>query len=96
MPRVLLVLRGPIDTEVIKQLWLTTKAESSEVALCYEMPADSDGLGDVLLAQRAVTEALRRACGEAAERIAVFAVRDREGERVSDIAREWGATVVHP
>jgi hypothetical protein len=96
VPRVLLVLRGPIDTEVVKQLWLTAAADHGEVAFCYEMPADCDGLADVLLAQRTVTEALRRACGEAAERIAVFAVSDRDGERVSDIAREWGATVVGP
>jgi hypothetical protein len=80
----------------VKQLWQTVAADKGEVAFCYEMSPESDGLGDGLLAQRAVTEALRQACGDAAESIAVFAVSDRDGERVSDIAREWGATVVAP
>jgi hypothetical protein len=39
---------------------------------------------------------LRQACGTEAENIPVFAVSDRDGERVEDYARAWGATMVKP
>lgn len=94
MRRVLLVLRGPIDVETVKRRWETARADGAEYAVCYQLPQGSHGLPDMLSAQRTVTAALRKACGSRAESIAVFAITDREGDRVEDCARDWGATEV--
>jgi len=90
----MLVLRGPIEEAMVKQRWQTVSAEPGEVAVCYELPPGKDGFHEALHAQRAITLALRHTCGSRAEQVAVFAVSDREGERLEDYAREWGATVV--
>jgi hypothetical protein len=90
----MLVLSGPIDAAMVSQRWQAWASEIAEFAVCYELPVDQNGFRDALAAQRAVTQALRRACGQQAETIAIFAVTDREGERVGDYAREWGATEV--
>lgn len=94
MARVVLVLRGPIEAEMVKQRWATVASEEGELAICYELPAGKDGFHDALRAQRAVTVALREACGPRAEQVAVFALADRDGERLDDYVRDWGATVV--
>lgn len=90
----MLVLRGSIDSETMLQRWKEASLDFAELAVCYELPPDRNGFRDALMAQRAVTGALRRACGPQAESIAIFAVTDRDGERVDDYARAWGATEV--
>lgn len=94
MRRIMLVLRGSIDSELVRQRWQEVSSGAAELAVCYELPTDHNGFRDALEAQRAVTGALRRACGQQAESIAIFAVTDRDGERVDDYARAWGATEV--
>jgi hypothetical protein len=89
-----MVLRGPIDSDILRKRWEVASAGGAELALCYELAPGHDGCDEALLAQRAVTEALRRACGADAEKIAIFAVSDRDGERVEDYATAWGATIV--
>lgn len=95
--RVLLILRGPITTEAVRELWeAEARGPDSQHAVCWELPAGQDGVHEALRAQRALTEALREACGHHAENIAVFAASEREGERLEDYARAWGATFVRP
>jgi hypothetical protein len=79
---------------MVKTRWETVSAEPGEVAVCYELAPGKDGFHEALNAQQAITLALRQTCGPRAEQVAVFAVSEREGERVEDYAREWGATVV--
>jgi hypothetical protein len=93
--RVLLVLRGPITPEAIRERWAQLSGEVAELAVCYELPQGHDGFVDGLLAQRGITQALRQVCGPSAENIAIFVVTDHDGDRVDDYARVWGATVVH-
>ncbi len=64
--------------------------------MCYELPPGQNSFKDALRAQRTVTHALRQVCGAEAENVPIFAVSDREGERVEDYAQAWGATVVRP
>lgn len=94
MRRVLLVVRGPIDPEMFRRRYEVISSAQGAIAVCYELPAGHDGFHDALSAQREVTEALRQACGPSAEDIAIFAVSERNGDRVEDYAREWGATEV--
>jgi hypothetical protein len=94
--RVLLVMRGPIDTETVRRRWESVEDGTADLAICYELPSGSEALPDAVQAQRAITEALRAVCGARAEAIAIFAVTDRDGDRVADYAREWGATRVSP
>jgi hypothetical protein len=93
--RVLLVLRGPIDVETVKLRCGPLFAEEAELAVCYQLPQGSHGFHDMLSAQRTMTGALRQACGSRAESIAIFAITEREGDRVEDCARAWGATEVN-
>jgi len=79
---------------MVKQRWAAISADEGELAICYELPPGKDGLLDALSAQRALTVVLREACGARAEQVAVFAFADRDGERLEDYVREWGATVV--
>jgi hypothetical protein len=79
---------------MVKQRWATVSSEDGELAVCYELPLGSDGFHQALHAQQAVTSMLRQECGPRAEQVAVFAISDREGERLEDYVREWGATVV--
>ncbi|HYP98917.1 MAG TPA: hypothetical protein VER96_09590 [Polyangiaceae bacterium] len=87
-------MRGPIEASA-----LTARVEGeswalAEFAICYQLPANQDGLDDALEAQRALTEVLRQLFGQVAENIPVFAASHRAGERVEDYALAWGATVV--
>jgi hypothetical protein len=92
--RVLVVLRGPIRTETVKARWQAVSRDRHELAFCYVLPPDNDGLAESVRAQRAVTLALRRIGEAAVESVAVFAASERDGERVDDCARAWGATEV--
>ena len=92
--RVLLILHGPIDVETIRRRWEAAVADDVEYAVCYQLPRDNQGFRDILSAQRTVTAALREVCGTRAESMAIFAITDRDGDRVEDCAREWGATEV--
>jgi hypothetical protein len=92
--RVLIVMRGPIDAEVLRRRCESMAEGAAVLAICYELPSGSEGLPEAVQAQRTITEALRAGCGSRAESIAIFAVTDREGDRVADCAREWGATMV--
>lgn len=90
----MLVLHGPIDVEAIRRRWEAAAADEAEYAVCYQLPRDNHGFHDMLSAQRTMTAALREACGLRAESMAVFAITDRDGDRVEDCARDWGATEV--
>lgn len=92
--RVLLVLRGPITIDMVKSRCEPFSWGSGELAVCYELPPEADGFREALAAQRSVTEALRAARGSGAESIAIFAVSGRDGDRVEDCARDWGASEV--
>ncbi len=92
--RILLVMRGAIDGKALARCWDGLSREGVAIAICYELPAGEDGLLEGLAAQRALTAALRELAGADAEAVAVFAVSDRDGERVADYASAWGATEV--
>ncbi len=92
--RVLLVLRGVIDADTVKRRCAEVAYEPLDLAVCYELPSGHDSFDDALSAQRALTELLREACGARAESVPIFTVSDRDGDRVDDYAREWGATEV--
>ncbi len=62
--------------------------------MCCVFEEHSTSLAQSVGAQRAVTRELRQILGERAEKIAVFVASARQGDRVEDWAREWGATVV--
>jgi hypothetical protein len=90
----LLVMRGDIDEASVRARCQGLPPDGSSLAICYELPSGHDGLYDGLSAQRRLTSMLRNVCGRKAEEVAVFVVADREGERVEDYARAWGATEV--
>lgn len=91
-----MVLRGEIDAERLAQRWeaLAPATSDEQWAICYQLPPGQDGLVESLDAQRALTKALREAQGAAAERVPVFVACERDGERLADCARAWGATEV--
>ncbi|MFZ5890707.1 MAG: hypothetical protein ACOY0T_06615 [Myxococcota bacterium] len=91
--RVLAVLRDPLLPESIAQRCGQLAAQGHQVAVCYVAPTQL-GLRAVLEVQRKVTLALRRALDNLAEDIPIFVVTEREGDRVEDCARAWGATEV--
>jgi hypothetical protein len=92
--RALVLLRGPLDAASLRARCQVIAAESGEVAVCLVLEEHSPSLAEAVDAQRAITRALRMVLGDKAETIAVFVASGREGDRVEDWAREWGATVV--
>lgn len=94
--RILLVLRGEIDSELLVRRYrdLPPSPRDALVAICYQLPPGHDGLIESLNAQRALTTALRAAQGAEAEQVPVFVACERDGERLADCARAWGATEV--
>lgn len=99
MQRILVVFKGAIDVETLRERIrqeLSRVSEPHELAVCHVLENGDDSLLEAIRAQRALTAALRRALGEAAENVAVFVASERDGYRVEDCAREWGATAVVP
>lgn len=97
MERILVVFRGAIDVDVLRERCtsdVVRNAGDHLLAVCHVLDDGCDGLHHCVQAQRALTAALRIALGVAAENVAVFVASDRDGYRVDDCAREWGATVV--
>lgn len=93
--RVLMVLRDPIVVDEVRDRCGELVAGGHSVGVCY-VPTIQLGLQAVLDAQRRVTQALRQALDKQAEGIPVFVASEREGDRVEDCARAWGATEVRP
>ena len=87
-------MRGPIDRVSVEKCCRVVVGEEAALAICYVLADGRDGLAEGLVAQRALTIALRQLRAEQAESVAIFVACDREGERVSDYARAWGATEV--
>ncbi len=96
MQRILVVLRAATDVETLRQRFRPSVAETHEMAVCYVLPDNEQGIGAMVEAQRRITVSLRRALDQRAERIAIFVVTDRDGDSVDACARDWGATVVDP
>ena len=94
MQRILVVLRGPVDTDVVRRRCTLDVAGPYEMAICHVLPAGEDGVRESLQAQREITAALRAVMGRKAETIAVLVVSERPGYGVDECARDWGATVV--
>jgi hypothetical protein len=100
MQRILVVLRGPIDSEVLERrcapevLERLGKGEPYEMAICLVLPDGRDGIHDSIQAQREATAWLRVALGTRAETVAVLVASERQGYDVDACAVEWGATVV--
>jgi hypothetical protein len=100
MQRILVVLRGPIDSEVLERrcapdvLERVGKGEPYEMAICLVLPDGHDGIQDSIRAQREATARLRAALGSRAETVAVLVASERQGYDVDACAAEWGATVV--
>jgi len=92
--RTLLVLRGPIDAESIRASCQAAASGPGELAVCRLLPEGGEALKDALSAQRAISSVLRCILGARAEDVAVFVASRREGDRVEDCARLWGATTV--
>jgi hypothetical protein len=93
--RTLIVMRGKIDIESLERLFARVSlGHDGDVAIGYELPTADCGLGDALAAQQAITAALRRHYGSAAEEMAVFVAADREGERIDDLAEAWRASEI--
>ena len=93
MDRVLIILSGEIDERSLRTR-CDGLAPSRAIALCYQLPAGKAGLEEGLNVQRRLTELLRTVLGTAAETVPIFVAADREGERPTDLAEAWGATVV--
>lgn len=93
--RVLVVLRDPIIVDAVRERCGQAMAEGHSVGVCY-VPTDPLGLQAVLDAQRRVTQALRHALDKRAEGVPVFVASERDGDRIEDCARAWGATEVRP
>ena len=91
-----MVVRGEIDSEVLARRCeeLSPAVVDAQIAICYQLPPGQDGLLESLNAQRALTKALRAARGAAAEEVPVFVASERDGERLDDCAKAWGATEV--
>jgi hypothetical protein len=97
--RLLVVLSGPIDPEVVRrqcEAGAATVTEPYEMAVCHVLPAGHDGLAESLRAQRSITAALRKVIGPRAENVPVLVASQREGDGVDECARAWGATLVYP
>ena len=97
MQRILVILRGPIDVKSVRSRFALDDLNVTvphAMAVCHVLPDGADGLHDSIRAQREITAALREALGSRAEDLAVLVAYDREGYRVDDCAREWGATIV--
>ncbi len=100
MQRILVVLRGPIDSEVLERSCTIAvrdrlqENEPYEMAICLVLPVGRDGIYEGLQAQREVTRTLRGIMGSGAETIAILVASDRQGDEVDACAREWGATIV--
>lgn len=97
MVRMLLVITGAIDVDLVRRRWSegsVNVTEPYEVAICHVLPSGKDSLRETLRAQQAITAALRLIIGGRAEAIPVLVASDRSGDRVEDYAREWGATLV--
>jgi hypothetical protein len=92
MRRILVVLRGPISIQTVRQCCMGDLPRGSEVAICHVLPKGHDGIGESVRAQREITSALRVVLGDDAESFIVLVAS--EGE-VEECARQWGATVVH-
>jgi hypothetical protein len=93
--KLVLAMRGPLDVAAVRARCQGLSLQGVlAVAICYELDAGDDGLAAGLSAQRAITAALREIYGADAEQVAIFVARDREGERLADIARDWEATEV--
>jgi hypothetical protein len=93
MDRILVVLRGPIGVQAVRQCCAIDLAGPYEMAICHVLPEGHDGLGEAVRAQRAITAALRAVLGGAAESVTVLVASEEE---VEACARQWGATVVYP
>jgi hypothetical protein len=100
MHRILVVLRGPIDTEALRrrcsveELDRLRANEPYEMAVCLVLPPGRDGIQDGIRAQREATATLRLVMGGRAETVAVLVAWERQGYDAEACAREWGATVV--
>lgn len=97
MERILIVLHGPIDVELLRRRCGDATSGVSgpyELAVCHVLDDGKDGLEDSIRVQRALTAALREALGTRAEDVAVFVASDHHGYRSEDCARDWGATLV--
>jgi hypothetical protein len=94
MRRVLIVLRGALDREALRQRYAAVANDGADVAVCLVLPNDASSLRDGLQAQRDMTSTLRDVLGESAEDVAVLVASDEDGYGVADCAREWGATEV--
>jgi hypothetical protein len=100
MQRILVVVRGPIDSEALGRccklevLERLRENEPYEMAICLVLPEGRDGIHDSIQAQREVTTALRGLMGSRAETVAVLVASDRHGYDADACAHEWGATMV--
>jgi hypothetical protein len=96
MDRVLVVVRQPLDDLALRSLCGPEGGSPCEYAVCCVLPAESDGLPQMLRAQRELTASLRRVLGERAEAIPVFVASASDRSGVEECARSWGATLVKP
>lgn len=100
MQRILVVLRGPVNADVLgrrcslEALEELHANEPYELAICLVLPEGRDGILDSVQAQREITAALRVVLGSRAETVAVLVASDRKDYDADACAREWGATVV--
>lgn len=95
--RVLVVLRDPLDLDVVRQRCSDALAESGAVAVAVCFVADVALTFQASLhAQRKVTAVLRGALESRAEDIPVFVVSGDDEDGIGNCAREWGATEVRP
>ncbi len=92
--RILLVMRGALTEQTVRDCCGEACTDGALIALCYELPQGHDSFIDGLAAQRRLTAILRQIHGARAETIAVFVVSSHDGQRVEDCARDWGATEV--
>ena len=95
MQRILVVLRGRVDVDVLRRRCTLDLVGPYEMAICHVLPAGHDGFREGLHAQREITAALRAVMGRRAETVAVLVVSERPGYGVEECARDWGATEVH-
>jgi len=93
--RVLVLLSGEVESDVLRERCAPILAGGDELALCYVLAPHAD-LREAIPVQRKITSLLRRVFEEAAENVAVFVATDTDGDRVVDWARVWGAADVRP
>lgn len=94
VPRILLVMKGSINEQTVRECSAGALLDDVPLAVCYQLPNGADGLHEGLSAQRSLTELLRQVHGARAEAIAIFVASERDGQRVEDCADAWGATEV--